>query len=104
MKRISIEKLKENTESIYESIIIMSKRARQVTDEQKHQIDNEMNIPNQIDSRDSEEFGEVEIDRDALYREHKTYPKPSTVVMIEMAEGNLCFEYLSPEEEAPKDK
>ena len=104
MKDIPLENLLNNTESAYEAVVVMFHRARQINDEQKLQIEMEMDAAPLTENRDNEDFDEVEIDREALLREHKKYPKPSLVAIKEMAEGKLKFRYMNPSEEKGEGK
>lgn len=104
MMDISIEELMNKTGNIYEAVAIMSRRARQVTDEQKQLIDAEMEIPAVPDNKENEDFDDVEIDREALMRDHKKYPKPTRVAIEEMLEGKISHRYADPSEEEVEDK
>ncbi|MFH1943456.1 MAG: DNA-directed RNA polymerase subunit omega [bacterium] len=99
MAGIPLVDLMKKTDSLYEAVVIMCRRARQINDEQKLQIEMEMEAIPLVENRDSEDFGDVEIDREALLRDHKTYPKPSIVAMEEMQAGKIEFKYDSPSEE-----
>lgn len=99
MTDISVEDLLKRSDNIYEAVVAMFKRARQINDEQKQQIEMEMETAPVLDNRENEEFDDVEIDRDALMREHKKYPKPSRLAIEEMAEGKIDFRIIDPDEE-----
>ncbi|RLI43977.1 hypothetical protein DRO61_12695 [Candidatus Bathyarchaeota archaeon] len=100
MVDISLEDLVENTDSVYEAVAILFLRARQITDEQKLMIETEMEVPSTVENRDNEDFDDVEIDREALQREYKKYPKPTRVAIEEMVQGKIKHRYIgSPEEE-----
>jgi DNA-directed RNA polymerase omega subunit len=99
MSQISIEDLRNKTGNIYEAVVVMSKRARQINDEQKMQIEMEMEHVPQVNNRDNEDFDDVEIDREALMREHKTYPKPSTLSLDQMLKDKINFRYIEPEDQ-----
>jgi DNA-directed RNA polymerase subunit K/omega len=98
MEKISIEDLLEETNNVYESVVVMTKRARQVNNEQKLEIDMNMDTPTVLDSKENEDFDDVEIDREALLREHKKFPKPSRVAIQEMARKEIHFSYKEIEE------
>jgi DNA-directed RNA polymerase omega subunit len=98
MTEFSIEELSKKTDNIYESVVVMCKRARQIINEQKLQIDMEKDHVNGNDNLESEDFEDVEIDREALMKEHKKYPKPSKLAIKEMVKGKTQFEYKSSEE------
>lgn len=101
---LSIEELANKTGNIYESVAILFRRARQITDEQKMQIEMEMDVPPPTENRDNEDFDDVEIDREALMREHKKYPKPTQVAIEEMIEDKINFEYVDPTEGEKEEK
>jgi DNA-directed RNA polymerase omega subunit len=93
MEKISLEELLTQTDNLYEAVVAMSKRARQINDEQKRIIDREKeNLP-VPEARESEELDEVEIDREALTREYTKYPKPTYVAMEEMKEEKIHWEF-----------
>ena len=100
MVDISLEDLVEKTDSVYEAVAILFLRARQITDEQKLMIETEMEVPSTVENRDNEDFDDVEIDREALQREHKKYPKPTRAAIEEMVQGKIKHRYIgTPEEE-----
>ena len=101
---LSIEELANKTGNIYESVAILFRRARQITDEQKMQIEMEMDVPPPTENRDNEDFDDVEIDREALMREHKKYPKPTQVAIEEMIEDKINFEYVDHTEGEKEEK
>ena len=104
MTDISLEDLMKKAGTIYEAVVVMCRRARQINDEQKLQIDMEMDATSVPENRDSEDFDEVEIDREALQREYKKYPKPSKVAIEEMAKGDIQYSYNIPSEEEKEEK
>ncbi len=105
MTEISFEDLSRQSGSIYEAVVAMSRRARQITDIQKRQIEKDMDYIPQNDNRDlTDEFDEVEIDREALKRESPKYPKPTTLAMQEMANGQITFYFRDENEEAQEEE
>ena len=98
MSKISMEELMGKTGNIYEAVAVMAKRARQINDIQKRKIDQERDTLPVIDLRDSEDFEDVEIDREALNREYTKLPKPTRLAIEQMQEGNVEFKYKSDEE------
>lgn len=97
MDKVSLEDLLSQTDNLYEAVVVMSRRARQVNDEQKSQIDKEREHVAVTDSRESEDYDDVEIDREALTREYTKYPKPTFLSMAEMKKKDIHWEY--PEED-----
>ena len=98
MKDMSRKDLQQKASNIYEAVVIMFKRARQINDEQKQQIDDEMGPSQMTDYRENEDFDEVEIDKEALHREHIKFPKPTRAAMEEMVQGKIQFSYTEPAE------
>ena len=99
MAKVTLEELMQKTGNIYEAVAIMSKRSRQINDLQKNIIDRERDNLPIIDIRDSEDFEDVEIDREALNREYVKLPKPTIVSIREMKEGKIQHKYKSENEE-----
>lgn len=100
MGQISLEELLNKTGNIYEAVVVLSKRARQVTDIQKRKIENEMDVVPIMDNRDSEDFDEVEIDREALARDYVKYPKATRVALQEMEDGDIEYYYRDTDEKS----
>ena len=99
MSEMSLENIQKGTDSIYEAVVVLTKRARQINDEQKREMEIEMDASPVSDTRENEDFGEVEIDREALLREYKKYPKPTRAAIEEMVKGEIDFKYYDPDEE-----
>jgi DNA-directed RNA polymerase omega subunit len=97
MKELSVEDLASKTGNIYEAVVVMARRARQVTDEQKSLIDRDREVVPTIDNKENEDFDEVEIDHEALMKNHVKFPKPARVAIEEMAEGSVHWEIKVPE-------
>ncbi|HEX9934757.1 MAG TPA: DNA-directed RNA polymerase subunit omega, partial [bacterium] len=93
------EQILSRHENLYASVVIMAKRARQVTDQQKIAIDMEKVVPPVTEAKESEDYDEVEIDREALLREHKKFPKPTSVAIEEMHDNKIQYEFVLPEPE-----
>jgi DNA-directed RNA polymerase subunit K/omega len=97
MTDISLDSVLKQDENIYASVVVMGRRARQITDQQKILIDMDKTVPSIQDSKENEDFDEVEIDREALLREHKILPKPTRVAIEEMQENKIRHETTSQE-------
>lgn len=93
MANVTLDDLMKTNPNIYESVVVMSKRARQINDRQKTIIEKERDLQPQTETRDTEEFEDVEIDREALLREYTKFPKPSRVAIDEMVESKVHWEY-----------
>jgi DNA-directed RNA polymerase subunit K/omega len=91
------EELSQMTGNLYAAVVVMSRRARQVTDEQKVIIDSEREVVPVIETKENEDFDEVEIDREALGRSYHKFPKPVQVAIDEMAQSKIHWEIPAPE-------
>ena len=100
MEKLSFDELFKGTDNIYESVVVMAKRAQQINNEQKLEIEMNMETPPVSENKENEDFDEVEIDREALMREHKKFPKPSRLAIQEMTEQQIAFRYKEKEEES----
>jgi DNA-directed RNA polymerase subunit K/omega len=97
MKELSVEELSSKTGNIYEAVVVMSRRARQVTDEQKALIDRDRDVVQTVENKENEDFDEVEIDHEALMKNHVKFPKPARVAIEEMASNGIRWEIKMPE-------
>ena len=97
MTELSTDSLSEKTGNIYTAVVIMSKRARQVNDEQKVIIDSEKEVVPYAENKENEDFDEVEIDREALLRSHRKFPKPVRVAIEEMTNNKIRWEIQTTE-------
>lgn len=95
---MSLETVLKQNANIYAAVVIMARRARQVTDQQKLSMDMEKTVVPVQEAKESEDFDEVEIDREALLREHKKVPKPTKVAIEEMLQDKIKYEMSAPEQ------
>jgi lysozyme family protein len=89
IKTLDVNALTSETESIYETVVIMSKRARQVSTQAKAELDEKLAY--------YEGFGtETETPRMIeeqvkLSLQHETKPKPAEVAVEEMHEREIYY-------------
>lgn len=89
---ISLDELEKHAENLYEAIVMMARRARQINDQQKKLLEEQAQ---QFANDDSFEEDE-EFEQDLVEHQYLKLPKPATIAMQEMLEGKLQKEY--PEE------
>ena len=89
---IHLNELEKYVDSVYEAVIIIAKRAKQINDEQKRIIEMEYGIEDESDNYDEDELTENEKISD---REYLKLPKPTKIALEEMMTGQLKFEYLN---------
>ncbi|MDZ7371384.1 MAG: DNA-directed RNA polymerase subunit omega [candidate division KSB1 bacterium] len=94
---IPLEKLTEKCSSIYEAVVIIARRARQINEMQRRLIEQQV-VPAQSETKDSDESDDMPLDRDYIDGQYLKLPKPTTIALKEMLEGKLSFEYIEPEE------
>ena len=85
---IELEKLSGN---LYEAIIVIAKRARQINEEQKSLIDIETEMDDSMDDYEDEE-DEME-DQEEIPRKVIKLPKPTEIAIQEMLTGKIKWDY-----------
>jgi len=98
MSELSLETILDQNPNIYSAVVVMSKRARQITDQQKLLIDQDKTAIPVPEAKESEDFDEVEIDREALLKEHRKLPKPTRVAIEEMLQKKIRYETTVPDQ------
>ena len=88
---LSLREIEKHASNIYEAIIVLAKRARQINDEQKqlYQRDGE------YDSYDDYDDDEFEINTEEI--EYLRLPKPSSLALEELLSGKLEYSYRDAE-------
>lgn len=88
---LPLEKLEQNVDNLYEAIVIIARRARQINELQKRMIEKDGNFSSDLDDYEEEET----IDRDVVESQYLKLPKPTTIALQEMLEGKLSYEYIN---------
>lgn len=105
---IPIEELKKHSTNIYEAIMIIAKRARQINDEQKRLIEQETGYDSSMDNVNDDDSDDDSMEspeeRQAQPVKYIKLPKPTTLALEEMMAGRLNHRYAEKpaEEEAKK--
>ena len=96
---LALEKLTENCSSIYEAIIIIARRARQLNEQQRRIIEQEVALNQAANPSTGDDDDEViSVERDYVDGQYLKLPKPTTIALKEMLEGKLTVEYISKDE------
>lgn len=101
---IPIEDLKKHSTNIYEAIMIIAKRARQINDDQKRLIEQETGYDSSMDSindDDTEDENEAAEERLAQPVKYIKLPKPTTLALDEMMSGRLNYRYTEKPADEP---
>ncbi|NOY58880.1 MAG: DNA-directed RNA polymerase subunit omega [Calditrichaeota bacterium] len=85
---LPIDELEKRADNIYEAIVMISQRARQINDMQKKMLEE------QVEAAADEDEIDGDIDMDRVDRQYLKLPKPTTIALQEMMEGKLSKEYL----------
>lgn len=96
IKTLSIRELESKATNIYEAVILLAKRARQINAEQKQLIQRERGY----EDDEYEIFGDEDIPAE-VNEDYLQLPKPSGLALEEYVEGNL--EAVYPEAEQDED-
>ncbi|HPG38043.1 MAG TPA: DNA-directed RNA polymerase subunit omega [bacterium] len=81
---LPLEQIEKNASTIYEAIVMVARRARQINELQKRILDDEAEAISQ-----TEEFDDEGINADIVERQFLKLPKPTTIALQEMIEGKL---------------
>ncbi len=95
VKPIELETLKPVVSSLYEGIVIMGKRARQLNEDLKIQFNQRIEqLSAQPISTESEEIEEgINPDQVAISVEFENLPKPSELSLNEFIAGDVAYRY-----------
>lgn len=87
---LPLTELVKGCDNIYEAIVIIAKRARQINEEQKRIIEVETIMDESIEGYDEEEEIEevAEVERTII-----KLPKPTEMAIQEMLSGNIQWDY-----------
>ena len=88
---IPLSELEKLSGNLYEAIIVIAKRARQINEEQKSLIDIETEMDDSVDDYDYEEE-EME-EQEEVMRKVIKLPKPTEIAIQEMLTGKIKWDY-----------
>lgn len=103
VKPVDIENLASKADNIYESIVVMSKRARQINEEIKIEFNQrvEMLQTRIYDPEDEADQPQTNPDQILIAREFEFRPKPTEVATEEMIADKMTFRYKEDEPQPP---
>ncbi|MBN1352044.1 DNA-directed RNA polymerase subunit omega [candidate division KSB1 bacterium] len=85
---LALDQLEKHADNLYEAIVIIAKRARQINEEQRvarmDENDTDMDV---------EDYELDEIEKDGILQKYTKLPKPTTIAINEMLDGKLKYEY-----------
>jgi DNA-directed RNA polymerase subunit K/omega len=97
IKPVDLKELESKAENIYEAIVLMSKRARQINEENKLEFNQRIEL---IQTKtESDEEVDANPDQLKISLEFEKRPKPTEVSLEEAMADKLEFRYKEPEEQ-----
>ncbi|MFQ5706263.1 MAG: DNA-directed RNA polymerase subunit omega [bacterium] len=84
---ISIREVEKHAHNIYEAIIIIAKRARQINEENKQLYRQEEEFDDEYSDSEDEQNEEV------VVRDYKKLPKPARIALESFLAGNVKYDY-----------
>jgi len=104
IKPLDINAIESRADNLFESIVVMSKRARQINEELKIEFNQRMEmLQTRIYDPEAEESEQPQTNPDQILiaQEFERRPKPADVAIREMMEEKLEFRYKGEEPEVP---
>ncbi|MBN2356615.1 DNA-directed RNA polymerase subunit omega [candidate division KSB1 bacterium] len=88
IKTLPLHELDKYADNVYESIIMISRRARKINELQKEVLDAEA-----ASITDTDNYDDEGVSQDLIDRQYLKLPKPTTIALQEMMGGQLSKEY-----------
>jgi hypothetical protein len=85
---LPLEAMEQNADNVYEAIIMIARRARQINELQKRVMDKATEAINS-----SEAFDDEGVNHDVVEHQYLKLPKPTTVSLQEFMQAKLTSEY-----------
>ncbi|MGD0337413.1 MAG: DNA-directed RNA polymerase subunit omega [Bacteroidota bacterium] len=100
IKPVDLKELESKAENIYEAIVLMSKRARQINEENKLEFNQRIEL---IQTKtETDEEVDANPDQLKISLEFEKRPKPTEISLEETMANKLEFRYKEAEEEPEK--
>lgn len=92
---VDIHKLASKADNIYEAIVVMSKRARQINEEIKIEYNQRIEALQPLTTETEEEIDQPTTNPDQINiaKDFENRPKPTEIAIKEMFEDKLTFRY-----------
>ena len=101
IKPLDIEQISGKAENIYEAIVVLLKRARQINEELKIEFNQRIEMPQShiFEPEDETEQPQTNPDQILVAQEFEVRPKPTETAINELLENKVTFRYK--EDETP---
>ncbi len=97
IKTLPIHEFDDRADNIYEAIIVLSKRARQINDIQKQELSQGRDYDDEYD-----DFGDDEIIEEPGEIKYEKLPKPASVALEDFFGRKVRYEYREKPDENEK--
>ena len=90
------ENFVEKAGNIYEAVLVIARRARQIGELQKRRIDRHLGQTEMLEqaaARARAENGDEAVEPEPLDRSHLEFEKPVVISLKEMHEGRISYQY-----------
>ncbi len=101
IKSLEITTLESKAANVYEAIVVLSKRARQINEEIKLEFNQRLEtiVTLPVESTNEDEETEMNPDQLRISLEFEKHPKPTETAIDELLNDKLEFRYKEPEDE-----
>ncbi len=97
IKSLDLENIQKKTGNIYEGIVIMSKRSRQIAAQEKMELDEKLKYFEGFEDEEEYTFNE---EQERITKEYEARPHPTQRAIKELTEDNVYFRRSKSEEES----
>ncbi len=95
VKSLDLEKIQATTGNVYESIVILSKRARQVAAQDKMELDEKLKYFEGFEDEEEYTFNE---EQERITKEYEARPHPTQRSVKELMEEKIYYRGIENEE------
>jgi hypothetical protein len=88
VKSLDLEKIQNTTGNIYEGIVILSKRARQIAAQEKMELDEKLKYFEGFEDEEEDTFNE---EQERITKEYEARPHPTQRAVKELLDGQIYY-------------
>ncbi|MCH8568034.1 MAG: DNA-directed RNA polymerase subunit omega [Balneolales bacterium] len=90
LRPLDVEKIQDTTGNLYESIVIMSKRSRQISAREKIELDEKLKYFEGFEEEDEFSFNE---EQERISKEYEKRSHPTQRAVDELMESKISYRY-----------
>ncbi len=95
VKSLDIEKIQSTTGNVYEGIVILSKRARQIAAQEKMELDEKLKYFEGFEDEEEYTFNE---EQERITKEYEARPHPTQRAVNELMDERIYYRGIESEE------